>query len=86
MCICAAPRTPLEGVTVYGEATARDFRQIKSFFEDRGVIFEHADPGDDSANRDRMLSLSGQQEATVVEIGKNIFVGFTPDALEMVLP
>lgn len=86
MCICAAPRTPLEGVTVYGDSNAKDFRQLKSFFDDRGVIFEHADSTQNSANQERMLSLSGQQDAAVVEIGKNIFIGFAPDAIEQVLP
>jgi hypothetical protein len=33
-----------------------------------------------------MVALSGQQDAVVVEIGKNIFVGFTPIELESVLP
>jgi hypothetical protein len=86
MCICAAPRTPLEGVTVYGRQEARDFRQVKSFFEDRGVIFSHTDVEHDQAGLEQMVSLSGQQDAVVVEIGKNIFVGFTPNELEAVLP
>jgi hypothetical protein len=85
MCICAAPTTPLEGVTVYGGREARDFRQIKSFFDDRGVLFTHADI-EDQANLTHMKMLSGQQEAVVVEIGKKIFVGFVPDELETVLP
>ena len=86
MCICAAPRTPLEGVIVYGEVKAKDFQQAKSFFEDRGVIFEHADTQHNSTNLARMVELSGQQNSIVVEIGHNIFVGFKPDALDRVLP
>lgn len=86
MCICAAPRTPLEGVTVYGDYGARDFREVKTFFEDRGVIFEHADTVQSRANLERMIELSGQEDAVVVEIGKKIFIGFTPDELEHVLP
>ena len=86
MCICAAPRTPLEGVTVYGRPEARDFRQVKSFFEDRGVIFQHTDVAQDPAGLAHMMTLSGQQEAVVVEIGRKIFVGFRPAELEAVLP
>ena len=86
MCICAAPTTPLEGVTVYGRDDARDFRQLKSFFDDRGVIFTHTDIAQDQGGLERMVNLSGQQEATVVEIGKKIFIGFQPDELEAVLP
>jgi hypothetical protein len=85
MCLCAGLTTPLEGVTVYGGREARDFRQIKSFFDDRGVLFTHADIQDES-NLAQMKQLSGQQEATVVEIGKKIFVGFVPDELETALP
>ena len=85
MCICAAPITPPEGVTVYGGRDARDFRQLKSFFDDRGVLFTHADI-EDQTNLARMGTLSGQQEATVVEIGKKIFVGFVPDEIETALP
>lgn len=86
MCICAAPRTPLEGVTVYGGYGSRDFRDVKTFFEDRGVIFEHADTVQNKVNLERMIKLSGQEDSVVIEIGKNIFVGFTPDELEQVLP
>ena len=86
MCICAAPRTPPEGVIVYGEIKAKDFQEARCFFEDRGVIFEHADTRQDNANLERMIKLSGQQDSIVVEIGKKIFVGFNPDELDLVLP
>jgi hypothetical protein len=86
MCICAAPTTPWEGVTVYGRPTARDFREVKNFFDDRGVVFTHTDIERDQAGLERMVNLSGQQEAVVVEIGKKIFVGFQPAELETVLP
>jgi hypothetical protein len=33
-----------------------------------------------------MMTLSGQEEAVVVEIGRKIFVGFSPAELETVLP
>lgn len=86
MCICAAPRTPIEGVTVYGRCDARDFHEVRTFFEDRGVIFTHADVEQDPAKLERMVTLSQQQEAVVIEIGQKIFVGFQADALEAVLP
>lgn len=86
MCICAAPRTPLEGVTVYGDRAASDYRQLQRFFADRGVLFDHADPEQDQANRQRMVALSGQDKSVVVEIGKKVFVGFNPAELERALP
>lgn len=86
MCICAAPTTPFEGVTVYGCSTARDFREVKNFFDGRGVVFSHTDIEHDQAGLERMVNLSGQHEAVVVEIGKKIFVGFQPAELETVLP
>lgn len=86
MCICAVTRTPPEGVTVYGRDEARDFQQVYRFFENRGVVFEHADVGHDTAKLQRMVDLSGQQNAVVIEIGSRIFVGFNPDELEQVLP
>ena len=86
MCICAAPITPLEGVTVYGHREAKDFQQAQRFFEDRGVIFEHTDIERDRTGRERMAALSGQEEAVVIEIGQKIFVGFYPDQLETALP
>lgn len=86
MCICAAPVTPWEGVTVYGRRDAGDFRQVQTFLEDRGVIFEYADIEGDRANSDRMLKLSGQKEAVVIEIGQKILVGFNPNELDAVLP
>jgi hypothetical protein len=86
MCICAAPRTPVEGVNVYGAKDARDFDQVRLFFEDRGVRFKHKNVAEDPDNLAKMKSLSGQQDAVVVEIGKKIFVGYTPDELESALP
>lgn len=86
MCICAAPTTPWEGVTVYGCSTARDFREVKSFFDDRGVVFTHTDVERDQSGLERMVNLSGQQDAVVVEVGKKIIVGFKPNELEAVLP
>ena len=86
MCICAAPSTPFEGVTVYGCRQAADYQEVRRFFEDRGVLFEHADIECDQANLQRMVELSGQQSAVVIEIGKKIFVGLNPEELVCVLP
>ena len=86
MCICAGPITPLEGVTVYGRTDSRGFHDVRRFFNDRGVIFTHADTSGDQENQDKMISLSGQEESVVVEIGKKIFVGFVPEQIETALP
>jgi glutaredoxin len=86
MCVCAPPRTPVEGVTVYGRSGAQDVRKVQQFFEDRGVVFDYVDLDRQPAEVDRVVSLSGQHEAAVVEIGRRIFVGYEPDALESVLP
>ncbi|MBE7556081.1 MAG: glutaredoxin family protein [Anaerolineales bacterium] len=86
MCICAAPTTPFEGVTVYGRRQATDYQEVRRFFEGRGVVFDHADIEGDQASLQRMVELSGQQEAVVIEIGKNIFVGLNPAELDRVLP
>ena len=86
MCICAAPRTPLEGVNVFGRRSGRDFQQLQSFFEDRGVIVDYTDIEHDQSGLERMLSLSGQGEAVVTQIGQRIFVGFNPGEIETALP
>lgn len=86
MCICAIPPTPIEGVTVYGRREAGDFQAVRRFFEDRGVLFDQADVGADTANLERMAALSGQTDNVVVEVGKRVLVGFDSDALESVLP
>lgn len=86
MCICAAPRTPVEGVIVYGRQLADDYQAVCRFFRDRGVQFEPAEVEDDPANLQVMTALSGQQEATVIKIGKKILVGFDQVELDRVLP
>lgn len=86
MCICAAPTTPLEGVTVYGRSQAADYQAVRRFFDDRGVVFDYADVERDQTSLQRMLDLSGQQNSVVIEIGKKIFVGLNPVELECVLP
>ncbi len=86
MCICAVSLTPYEGVTVYSRQQAEDYRQVRNFFEDRGVLFDYADIERDPASLQRMVELSGQQEAVVIEIGQKIFVGFNPNELDCALP
>jgi hypothetical protein len=86
MCLCAGLITPLEGVTVYGRNDSRGFHDVRRFFNDRGVIFTHADTSSDQENQDKMISLSGQEESVVVEIGRNVFVGFVPEQIETALP
>jgi hypothetical protein len=86
MCICAAPRTPLEGVNVFGHGSARDFQQLQSFFEDRGVIVAYRDVEHDQIAVERMLTLSGQGQAVVTQIGQRVFVGFNPAEIETALP
>lgn len=86
MCVCAGPCNPFEEITVYGSLAAADYQEVRRFFEDRGVLFDHADIEDNPASLQRMVELSGQQEAVVIEIGKNIFVGLNPEALNRVLP
>ena len=84
--MCAGPITPLEGVTVYGRTDSRGFYDVRRFFNDRGVIFTHADTSADQENQDKMINLSGQEESVVVEIGKKVFVGFVPEQIETALP
>lgn len=86
MCICSSFRTPVEGVNVYARPEAGDFRQLKMFLENRGVVYRHKDTSQDADDLAHMQSVSGQQEEVVVEIGKKIFVGFKQAELEHVLP
>jgi hypothetical protein len=86
MCICSNYRTPLEGVNVYARPEAGDFRQVKLFFEDRGVVYKYKDISRDVDELSHMQEVSGQQEEVVIEIGKKIFVGFDRVGLERVLP
>jgi len=86
MCICAPPRTPIEGVTVYGRSEWPEYLELCRFFEDRGVLFDHEDVGADTAALEQMRCLSGQVERTVIAIGKRIFVGFMLAELERALP
>jgi glutaredoxin len=86
MCICAAPRTPLEGVTVYGSRQTKAYQEVCRFFEDRGVRFDRADIEDNQTNLERVIALSGQQDAPVIEIGKQIFIGFDSVELDRALP
>jgi glutaredoxin len=86
MCVCAPPRTPVEGVTIYGRSRAEDVRRVQSFFEDRGVVFDYADIEQDADAANRAMELSGQRDAVVVAIGSRVFVGFDPSALDSALP
>lgn len=57
----------------------------KKLFEKHGVIFEEKDVFKDLKARAEMEKKSGQLGVPVIEIGKNIFVGFNRVALENAL-
>lgn len=86
MCVCAPPRTPIEGVSVYARSEWPDYLALRRFFEDRGVLFEHEDVGRDAAALERMRSLSHQIDQSIVVIGSKVFIGFSPAELERALP
>ena len=86
MCICAPPRTPPEGVVIYGQPEWPDVRSLFSFFEDRGVVYDAENVARQPDALERMQCLSGQTALAVTVIGKAVFVGYVPDQIERVLP
>ena len=74
MCICAAPTTPFEGVTVYGRRQAADYQEVRRFFDGRGVVFDHADIEGDQARKAEQWDMGARIRAVDQGPGGEVFL------------
>ncbi len=72
-------------VTIYTTLTCPWRKKSKAWFKKHKVSFKEVDITSDEIGRDAMIEKSGQMGVPVIEIGKEIIVGFNPEAFEEAL-
>lgn len=73
-------------VTIYHTSDSNELRELKQFFDRKGVCYEDLAVTEDSKELQRMRELSGQAERPVVLIDDKVVVGYDPAELEPLVP
>ncbi|MGA1791208.1 MAG: glutaredoxin family protein [bacterium] len=71
----------MKKVKVYSTATCPYCRMLKDFLNEKQVLFENVDVGQDREAVKEMREKSGQMGVPVVDIEGKIIVGFEKDAI-----
>ena len=72
-------------VTIYSTPTCHFCHAARDFFTANDVAFTDYNVGTDLAKRKEMIEKSGQMGVPVIEVGKNIIVGFDEPKLRELL-
>ena len=69
-------------VKIYTTPTCPWCKKSKAWFKEQKISYTEVDVTSDDKGRDAMIEKSGQMGVPVIEIGKEIIVGFNPKAFE----
>ena len=72
-------------IIIYTTKTCPWCKKRKKWFKEHKISFTNVDVTSDEKGRDAMIEKSGQMGVPVIEIGKEIIVGFNPEAFEEAL-
>ncbi|MDO8508453.1 MAG: glutaredoxin family protein [Nanoarchaeota archaeon] len=76
----------MEGkVTLYGSETCNWCTRTRAFLKEHKVKFNDVDVGRNEKKAMEMIKKSGQQGIPVIEIGKEIVIGFNEEKLKKAL-
>lgn len=66
----------MPNVTIYSTPTCHNCALAKAFFQENDVAYKEHNVAADRAALETMFSRSGQMSVPVIEIGKDVIVGF----------
>ncbi len=72
-------------VIVYSTKTCPWCKKTKEFLKANKILFTEKDVGDNKKNADEMIKKSGQYGVPVINIGKEIIVGYDVDGIKKAL-
>lgn len=75
----------MQQVTIYTTPTCPFCEMAKSYFQEKGVLYEEIDVAADFTKAQEMINLSGQMAVPVVKIGNEVIVGFDRGRIDQVL-
>ncbi|HWQ84036.1 MAG TPA: glutaredoxin family protein [Anaerolineales bacterium] len=73
-------------ITIYRTPDSKEGRELKAYFDRRGVAYEDLDVSKDPKELQRMQELSGQVERPVALIDEKVMIGYDPVELEPLVP
>jgi len=77
---------PAVDITLYRTPVSSEGKQAQEYFERKGVAFEDLDVSLNPIALKIMEDLSGQFERPVIAVNRQVFIGFNPDELDLVVP
>ncbi len=72
-------------VTVYSTPTCPYCKMAKEYFDEKNVKYKDIDVSEDQKAAEVMVKKSGQMGVPVIEIGKEVLVGFDQAAIDEAL-
>jgi len=72
-------------VKVYSTSACPYCVTLKAYLKEHGIEFEDIDVSQDEKAREEIIKKSGQMGVPVVEIGKDIVVGFNKEVISRLL-
>jgi glutaredoxin 3 len=72
-------------ITVYTTPTCPWCTKIKSYLDEKGVVYREADVAADAASAREMIELTGQRSVPVLAKGGEYVVGFNQTEIERLL-
>jgi len=81
-CRCVGPVE----VTLYNLPASAEGRELRHFFDSKGVLYEEFDAAADPQALQKLRELSGQDARPAVIVDGRLFVGFDRPQLESAVP
>jgi len=72
-------------IKIYTTKTCPWCKKTKEWMKEKKIKYKEFDVASDEKARKRMIEKSGQMGVPVLEIGKEVIVGFDPKAIEKAL-
>lgn len=73
-------------VTIYHSTDSTELRELKQFFDRKGICYEDLDVTKDPKELQKMHELSGQAERPVAVVNDKVVIGFDLVELEPLVP
>ena len=75
----------MKSVTIFTTPTCSYCTMAKHFFDENKVDFKEKNVAADLAAREEMINMSGQLGVPVIEVGKDVVIGFNQPVLKKLL-
>jgi arsenate reductase-like glutaredoxin family protein len=73
-------------VAVYGVPSSVEGKQVRAFFESKGIGYREIDVSVDPQGMQKLRALSGQSDRPAIVVNGRVFVGFDRSQLESAVP